>query len=112
GLLGWIIAFGILLMTPSLLTQLQEALKVPGNKYGGAAISGAVAAGAAVPKAVTGAMWKKSIQRGNEHQDAGWLRRVAAGGGERQEYGKVRNWIQRTRGKINKYDKGQRTKGN
>jgi hypothetical protein len=105
GFMGVLIAFGLLLMTPTVLVQLQEALKVPGNKYGGAAIGGFIAAGAAGPKALTGTMWKHATRPAKLHEhDAGWLRQMAAGGGQRQEYGAVRNWIQKQRGKLVKFN--------
>lgn len=79
GYLGVLIAFGLLLMTPTILAQLQEALKVPGNKYGGQAIGGLISAGAAAPKALTKGILKKGWQKETEYQDAGILRRWAIG---------------------------------
>jgi hypothetical protein len=113
GFLGVLIAFGLLLMTPTILAQLQEGLKVLGNKYGGAAIGGLIAAGAAAPKALTGTMWKKGWQKAGTHQDAGILRQWAAGpkAAERDDMvgkdghpGRVVNTIRKWRNKLNKYD--------
>ncbi len=81
GLMGWLIAFGLLLMSPSMLAILQESLKVTGTKHG-AAIGAGLAAGAAVPRAAFGAMWNHGTRNAKLHEhDAGWLRRVAAGKG-------------------------------
>jgi len=81
GVWGVMLAFGTLMMTPTLLTQLQEALKVPGSKHG-AAIKEGLGAGAAVPRAVTGAMWNRTMRRAKLHEyDAGWGRGIVAGWG-------------------------------
>jgi hypothetical protein len=81
GIWGIMLAFGVLLMTPTILSMLQEALKVPGTKYG-SAIGAGIGAGAAMPKAATGAMWARATRRAKygEH-DAGWLRQKFAGPG-------------------------------
>jgi hypothetical protein len=81
GFLGVLIAFGLLLMTPTLLVQLQEALKVPGNKYGGAAIGGLIAAGAAAPKALYQNQWKRAWQHEDAYHNAGFMRSTALGKG-------------------------------
>lgn len=82
GVWGVMLAFGILLMTPTMLAQLQEALKVPGTKYG-SAIGAGIASGAQLPKAGFGALWVHATRRTRLHEhDAGWLRSIAAGGGQ------------------------------
>lgn len=53
---GILLAFGMLLMGPTLIDWLRDSMKVPGTKHGGA-IGGALAAGAAVPGAVAAKSW-------------------------------------------------------
>lgn len=64
---GALIAFGVILMTPTLLDQIHTWMKTP-KSGAGAAIRGGIAAGAAIPAYVTArqvAGWTRRDQHGN-----------------------------------------------
>lgn len=98
GLMGWLIAFGLLLMSPTMLAVLQESLKVTGTKHG-AAIGAGLAAGAAMPKAGFGAAWNHATRKFKPYEhEAGWLRKFAAGKAVDPSKTGFRGWmVNRTR---------------
>lgn len=119
GLMGWIIAFGLILMSPTLLAMLQESLKVTGTKYG-SAIGAGLAAGAAAPKAAFGSAWSHATRKAKLHEhDAGWLRQIAAGkpvGPNAPDFrltspSTYRTGIQRLRNKLYKFDSSGSPRG-
>lgn len=60
---GYLIAFGILLVTPSLLDILRSSLNAVGKQSGAAtqSITNMMAGGASYPKGVTGAVWNRTF---------------------------------------------------
>lgn len=59
---GILVAFGMLLMTPTLLSMLREAMKVPGTKHG-AAIGQAFNQGRAIPGMLANKQWANWTRR-------------------------------------------------
>lgn len=94
---GWLIAFAIILMTPSLLEFFKKTLKTDseGGKILGAGVIGGVASGAAGPKALGKSVWDIASQR-----NPGELSRIGA---YITNNGKPTNWFGRT---WQKYESG------
>jgi hypothetical protein len=74
---GWIFAFGVLLLAPSTLTMIRDALKSPPSKYTGQLKQG-LAQGAALPAAVGGGAYGELFRRNQAGQAVGpgalWVR--------------------------------------
>jgi len=77
---GAFLAFGVILMAPTFLNVLRDALKTPGTKHG-AAIAAGIAAGAAAPRALSGATWNRLTRKHNYQtgEEAGAFRKWAVG---------------------------------
>jgi hypothetical protein len=79
---GVLVAFGILLMTPTILNMLRESLKVPGTKHG-SAIGAGLAAGAAVPGAIAGRAVANLNKRSHTGEALGPLARLQDTAGDK-----------------------------
>lgn len=81
--LGYLIAFGIILIAPQLLDMIMDALKSPRGKYAGPAVAGGMAAGSAagmaLPKAYGSRLMRWDPHKGETGLIAGAIRKRTGG---------------------------------